>query len=40
MDKLARQVAHAKETTHYYFQTLAGINPLIARRVRRWPNCR
>ena len=27
MDKLARQVAHAKETTHYYFQTLAGINP-------------
>jgi hypothetical protein len=27
MDKLARQVAHAKETTTYYFQTLAGINP-------------
>lgn len=27
MDKLARQVAHAKETTHYYFQTLAGVNP-------------
>jgi phenylacetate-CoA ligase len=27
MDKLARQVAHAKETTQYYFQTLAGINP-------------
>ncbi len=27
MDKLARQVAHAKETTSYYFQTLAGINP-------------
>lgn len=27
MDQLARQVAHAKETTHYYFQTLAGINP-------------
>ncbi|MBS1158376.1 MAG: phenylacetate--CoA ligase family protein [Proteobacteria bacterium] len=27
MDKLARQVAHAKETTHYYFQALAGINP-------------
>ena len=27
MDKLARQVAHAKETTHYYFQSLAGINP-------------
>ena len=27
MDKLARQVAHAKETTPYYFQTLAGINP-------------
>ncbi|MCE1182478.1 MAG: AMP-binding protein [Rhodocyclales bacterium] len=27
MDKLARQVAHAKESTHYYFQTLAGINP-------------
>ncbi len=27
MDKLARQVAHAKETTHHYFQTLAGINP-------------
>jgi phenylacetate-CoA ligase len=27
MDKLARQVAHAKETTHYYFATLAGINP-------------
>ena len=24
---LARQVAHAKETTHYYFQSLAGINP-------------
>jgi hypothetical protein len=32
MDKLARQVAHAKETTHYYFQSLAGINPSIARR--------
>ena len=27
MDKLARQVAHAKETTPHYFQTLAGINP-------------
>jgi phenylacetate-CoA ligase len=27
MDKLARQVAHAKETTHYYFQSLAGISP-------------
>jgi phenylacetate-CoA ligase len=27
MDKLARQVAHAKETTHYYFQSLAGVNP-------------
>ena len=27
MDKLARQVAHAKETTSYYFQSLAGINP-------------
>ena len=27
MDKLARQVAHAKETTHYYFQALAGVNP-------------
>ena len=27
MDKLARQVAHAKETTSYYFHTLAGINP-------------
>ena len=27
MDKLARPVAHAKETTHYYFQSLAGINP-------------
>ncbi len=27
MDKLARQVAHAKETTHYYFQSMAGINP-------------
>jgi len=27
MDKLARQVAHAKETTSHYFQTLAGINP-------------
>src|SRR6185369_15014835 len=27
MDKLARQVAHAKETTPYYFHTLAGINP-------------
>jgi phenylacetate-CoA ligase len=27
MDKLARQVAHAKETTHYYFHALAGINP-------------
>ena len=27
MDKLARQVAHAKETTHHYFQLLAGINP-------------
>lgn len=27
MDKLARQVAHAKETTHHYFQTLAGVNP-------------
>lgn len=27
MDNLARQVAHAKETTHYYFTALAGINP-------------
>ena len=27
MDKLARQVAHAKEKTSYYFSTLAGINP-------------
>ena len=27
MDKLARQVAHAKATTHYYFQALAGVNP-------------
>ena len=27
MDKLARQVAHAKETSHYYFQSLAGFNP-------------
>ena len=27
MDQLARQVAHAKETTSYYFQALAGINP-------------
>ena len=27
MDKLARQVAHAKETTTYYFNALAGINP-------------
>ncbi|MGB8054823.1 MAG: phenylacetate--CoA ligase family protein, partial [Azonexus sp.] len=27
MDKLARQVAHAKEKTSHYFHTLAGINP-------------
>ena len=27
MDKLARQVAHAKETTSHYFHLLAGINP-------------
>jgi phenylacetate-CoA ligase len=27
MDMLARQVAHAKESTSYYFHTLAGINP-------------
>jgi phenylacetate-CoA ligase len=27
MDQLARQVAHAKETTSYYFRALAGINP-------------
>lgn len=27
MARLTRQVAHAKESTHYYFQTLAGINP-------------
>jgi phenylacetate-CoA ligase len=27
MDKLARQVAHAKETSSYYFHALAGINP-------------
>ena len=27
MDKLARQVAHAKETTTHYFHTLAGVNP-------------
>ena len=27
MDRLARQVGHAKETTHHYFQLLAGINP-------------
>ena len=27
MDKLARQVAHAKEKTSDYFSTLAGVNP-------------
>ena len=27
MDKLVCQVAHAKETTPHYFQTLAGVNP-------------
>ncbi len=27
MDKLVRQVAHAKESTSYYFQHLAGVNP-------------
>jgi phenylacetate-CoA ligase len=27
MDKLARQVAHAKETSSYYFHALAGFNP-------------
>lgn len=27
MDKLARQVAHAKESASYYFHRLAGINP-------------
>jgi len=27
MDKLARQVAHARETTPYYSQALAGVNP-------------
>ena len=27
MDKLARQVTHAKETTSHYFHLLAGINP-------------
>ena len=27
MDKLVRQVAHAKETSSYYFQLLAGVNP-------------
>ena len=27
MDKLARQVAHAKESTTYYFHALAGFNP-------------
>lgn len=27
MDKLVRQIAHAKETTHHYFQQLAGVNP-------------
>ena len=27
MDKLARQVAHAKEATSHYFHALAGINP-------------
>lgn len=27
MDKLARQVEHAKATTSHYFSTLAGINP-------------
>lgn len=27
MDKLARQVAHAKESTSYYFHRLAGVNP-------------
>lgn len=27
MDRLVRQVAHAKEATHHYFQALAGINP-------------
>ena len=28
MDRLARQVAHAKETTPHYFQLFAGINPV------------
>lgn len=27
MDRLVRQVAHAKETTHHYFQLFAGVNP-------------
>ncbi|MGE5493007.1 MAG: phenylacetate--CoA ligase family protein [Actinomycetota bacterium] len=27
MDKLARQVAHAKESASYYFHRLAGVNP-------------
>jgi phenylacetate-CoA ligase len=29
MDRLARQVAHAKETTHHYFQLFAGVNPFL-----------
>ncbi len=28
MDRLARQVAHAKETTPHYFQLFAGVNPV------------
>ncbi len=40
MDKLARQVAHAKETTHTISRRWPGSIPSIARRVRRWPNCR
>ena len=27
MDRLVRQIAHAKETTSHYFRLLAGINP-------------
>jgi hypothetical protein len=40
MDKLARQVAHAKETTHYISRHWPASTPLSAPHARRWPNCR
>jgi len=40
MDKLRRQLAHAKQASTYYAHVLAGIDPGPATHARRWQHCR